>query len=157
MIGYPANRGAGVVTVIHSAFLAHGFSPNLVQEAPDTHTIMSLVGAGSGIGFVPLAAGHIKLPGVVLVPVPDIPPIPLALAWRYDDANPALRTLISLLPAVSAACRNTEGGAEHGAGDVAGSLGGQVIPMVGAAVPTSSIQQSANRRVGEPPMRHGAR
>lgn len=78
------------------------------QEVPDTHTIMSLVGAGAGIGFVPASAGHIKLPGVVLVPVPEIPPVPLALAWREDDTNPALQALIDLLSAVSAECRHTD-------------------------------------------------
>jgi DNA-binding transcriptional LysR family regulator len=107
VISHPTNRGAGVVTVIHNAFLAHGFSPNIVQEAPDTHTILSLVGAGAGIGYVPVSAGHIKLPGVVLVPVSDIPDIPLALAWREDHANPALRALIDLLDDVSAECRQT--------------------------------------------------
>jgi DNA-binding transcriptional LysR family regulator len=109
MISLLANRGAGLLTVIHSAFLAHGFSPNIVQEAPDTHTIMSLVGAGVGIGLIPASAAHIKLPGVILVPVPDIPPIPLALAWREGDTNPALQALIDLLPAVSAECRDPDG------------------------------------------------
>jgi DNA-binding transcriptional LysR family regulator len=109
VISYPANRGAGTLTVIHSAFLAHGFSPNIVQEAPDTHTIMSLVGAGAGIGFVLASAGHIKLPGVVLIPVPDIPPIPLALAWRENDTNPALLALVDLLDLVSAAVHDQSG------------------------------------------------
>jgi DNA-binding transcriptional LysR family regulator len=102
VISHPTKRGAGTVTVIHGAFLAHGFSPNIVQEAPDTHTIMSLVGAGAGIGYVPISAGHIKLPGVVLVPVADIPAVPLALAWRQDDTNPALLALVDLLDEVSA-------------------------------------------------------
>jgi DNA-binding transcriptional LysR family regulator len=104
VITLQTNRGAALHTVIHSAFAAHGLSPRIVQEAPDTHTIMSLVGAGVGIGYVPSSAGHIKLPGVTLVPVSDIPPVPLALAWREDDTNPALHTLIDLLPAVSAEC-----------------------------------------------------
>jgi DNA-binding transcriptional LysR family regulator len=102
VISLVANRGAGMLAVIDNAFLAHGFSPRIVQEAPDTHTILSLVGAEVGIGFVPASAAHIKLPGVVLVPVPEIPPIPLALAWRESDANPALQALIDLLPEVSA-------------------------------------------------------
>jgi DNA-binding transcriptional LysR family regulator len=113
VISYPSNRGAGVLTVIHGAFLAQGFTPNILQEAPDTHTIMLLVGAGAGIGFVPVTAGHIKLPGVVLVPVPDIPPLPLALAWREDDTNPALRALIDLIPAVSAECRDMDGDSDQ--------------------------------------------
>jgi DNA-binding transcriptional LysR family regulator len=108
VITNPPNSGAVMLTVIHGAFLAHGFSPNIVQVAPDTHTIMSLVGAGAGIGFVPVSAGHIKLPGVVLVPVPDIPPTPLALAWREHDTNPALLALVDLLDEVSAECRDTD-------------------------------------------------
>lgn len=110
VISLLSNHGAAVLTVIQSAFLAHGFSPNIVQEAPDTHTIMSLVGAGAGIGFVPASAEHIKPPGVVLVPVPEIPPVPLALAWREHDPNLALQALIDLLPAVSAECRQPDTG-----------------------------------------------
>jgi DNA-binding transcriptional LysR family regulator len=106
VISYAANRGPGMVSLIHSTFLKHGFSPNIAQEAPDTHTIMSLVGAGAGIGFVPVAAGHIKLPGVVLVPVPDIPAIPLVLGWRKNDPNPALHALIDLADEVSAECES---------------------------------------------------
>jgi DNA-binding transcriptional LysR family regulator len=104
VISHPRHRGSGTVTVIHNAFLAQGFSPNVVQEAPDTHTLLSLVGAGVGIGFVPSAADHIKLPGVVLVPVPDIPPVTLVLAWREADANPALRALIALADEVAPDC-----------------------------------------------------
>jgi DNA-binding transcriptional LysR family regulator len=96
------------VTLINDAFLAHGFGPNIVQEAPDTHTILSLVGAGAGIGFVPITADHIKLPGVVLIPVTDIPDIPLAMAWREHDGNPALHALIDLIDDVSADSGDTD-------------------------------------------------
>lgn len=105
VVSHPTNRGAGIVALIHRAFLKHGTSPNLVQEAPDTHTILSLVGAGVGIGFVPASAAHLKVPGVVLLPVSDIPPLPLALAWRKNDPNPALHALIDLLDEISAECR----------------------------------------------------
>ena len=71
------------VTLINYAFLAHGFGPNIVQEAPDTHTILSLVGAGAGIGFVPITADHIKLPGVVLIPVRTSQ----TSRWRWPGAS----------------------------------------------------------------------
>lgn len=104
IIGYPSNRGAAIAGSIHGAFINKGLSPNIVQEAPDTHTIMLLVGAGAGIGFVPEPAGHLKVPGVVLVPVPDIPALGLALAWRTNDPNPALHALIDILDEIAVEC-----------------------------------------------------
>ncbi|MEU1370928.1 LysR family transcriptional regulator [Streptomyces sp. NPDC005803] len=104
VVSHPTNRGAGIVALIHSAYLVHGASPRIVQEAPDTHTILTLVGAGVGIGFVPSSAGHLKVPGVVLVPARDIPPLPLALAWRAADPNPALHALIDLADEIAADC-----------------------------------------------------
>ncbi|MEY8040271.1 LysR substrate-binding domain-containing protein [Saccharopolyspora cebuensis] len=101
-ISYPADRGSVVNQVVQAACLQHGFRPEFVQEAPDTHTILSLVGAGAGVGLVPLSAGHLEVPGVVLLPVRDAPVVPLALAWREDDPNPALRGLVGLLDEVVA-------------------------------------------------------
>ncbi|MHA6800212.1 LysR substrate-binding domain-containing protein [Bounagaea algeriensis] len=97
IITYPTGRGSVVNQIVQAACLQRGFSPHFAQEAPDTHTILSLVGAGSGIGLVPASAGHLELPGVVLVPLPGAPAIPLALAWREDDPNPALHALVDLL------------------------------------------------------------
>ncbi|MEV0701676.1 LysR substrate-binding domain-containing protein [Saccharopolyspora sp. NPDC050389] len=101
-ISYPTNRGSVVNQLVQAACLQLGFSPNFVQEAPDTHTILSLVGAGSGVSLVPMTAGHLKVPGVVLVPVHDAPAVPLALVWREDDQNPALAGLVGLLDEVVA-------------------------------------------------------
>ncbi|MFC5750886.1 LysR substrate-binding domain-containing protein [Actinomadura rugatobispora] len=116
VISYPSKRASGTVTLLHSAFLAQGFSPNIVQEAPDTHTIMLLAAVGAGIGFVPMSASHLKVPGVVLVPVSDMPALPLALAWREGDDNPVLHALISLLDEVSAECHRWPGAESAEAG-----------------------------------------
>lgn len=99
---YPTDRGSVVNQVVLAACLQHGFSPNFAQEAPDTHTIMSLVGAGAGIGLVPLSAGHLEVPGVVVAQVFDAPQVPLGLAWREDDGNPALHALVGLLDEIAA-------------------------------------------------------
>jgi DNA-binding transcriptional LysR family regulator len=77
-------------------------SPPTNDSAPDTHTMLSLVGAGAGIGLVPVSAGHLEVPGVVLVPVTGVPPVPLALAWREDDPNPALHALVGLRAEIAA-------------------------------------------------------
>ena len=102
VISYPADRGSVVNQVVQAACLHLGFCPDFVQEGPDTHTILSLVGAGAGVGFVPMSAGHLDVPGVVLRPLTDAPPVPLALAWRRDDPNPALHALTGLLDEVVA-------------------------------------------------------
>lgn len=101
IVSYPSNRGSATVTMIHGAYRDHGYIPNIVQEAPDTHTLMLLVAVGGGIGFVPTSADHIKVPGVRLVLVTDMPHLPLALAWRRDDRNPILHALIDLIPELS--------------------------------------------------------
>lgn len=99
-ISYPTNRGSVINQAVQAACLRNGYNPEFAQEAPDTHTVLSLVGAGAGIGVVPQTAGHLEVPGVVLVPVHDAPAVPLALAWRSDDSNPALKGLVGLLDEV---------------------------------------------------------
>lgn len=132
IISYPSNRGSAAVTLIHSAFVDRGFTPNIVQEAPDTHTIMLLVAVGTGIGVVPVSADHLRVPGIVLVPVADMPPFPLALAWRRDHGNPVLGALTAELDDIATEIAPTaavppcvESGeaacSEHAAGAAAGS------------------------------------
>lgn len=102
IISYPFNSGSVINQLVQADCLRHGFSPYFAQEAPDTHTILYLVGAGTGIGLVPEMAKHLRVPGVLLVPVNDAPLIRLALVWREGDTNPALTGLVSLLDEVVA-------------------------------------------------------
>jgi DNA-binding transcriptional LysR family regulator len=110
LIAFPRDSGSVLLAQIHSAFVEHGYTPNIVQAAPDTHTVLSLVGAGIGVSFVPTSAAHMKLPGVVLVRVTDMPAIPLALAWREGSENSALQPLVGLLDDLSAAIPTPERG-----------------------------------------------
>ncbi|MFC9454861.1 LysR substrate-binding domain-containing protein [Streptomyces sp. NPDC056983] len=96
-VSYPAGRGSIVRDLVMSAFLAQGATPRIVQDAPDTHTLLSLVGASVGIGLTPDSAGHLAVPGVTLVPVLDAPALPLGLAWRADDTDPAVAALVDLV------------------------------------------------------------
>lgn len=104
LIGYPSGRGAAIASVVRGAFTQHELNPDISQEAPDTHTIMLLAGAGTGIGLVPASAAHLKVPGVVVVPVRDLRPVALALAWLADSPNPALGSLTGLIDEVRSEC-----------------------------------------------------
>ena len=45
--------------------LDSGFSPNVIQEVTEMHTIVSLVAAGMGVSLVPLSTRNIRSQGVV--------------------------------------------------------------------------------------------
>ncbi|MBC3192969.1 LysR family transcriptional regulator [Pseudonocardia sp. C8] len=101
LIDYPSQRGVVFSGAVRAAFVQRGLAPNVVQEAPDTFTLMLLVGAGAGIGFVPMSVSCLAAPGVVLVPVDDLPPTTLGMVWRQDTHNPALRALTDLLDRIA--------------------------------------------------------
>ncbi|TCP57252.1 DNA-binding transcriptional LysR family regulator [Tamaricihabitans halophyticus] len=99
-ISYPAGRGSVVNQTVRDACLAEGFAFQRKQEAPDTHTILSLVGAGMGVGMVPNSAEHLEVPNVTLVALDGGPYVPLGLAWRDEPPAPALAALLGLLDEV---------------------------------------------------------
>lgn len=60
-----SQRGAGYHVQLMNLCLASGFSPNVIQEVTEIHTIVSLVAAGMGVSLVPLSARNIRSQGVV--------------------------------------------------------------------------------------------
>ncbi|POX42581.1 LysR family transcriptional regulator [Streptomyces sp. Ru73] len=97
LVGYPSGRGSVVRKLLRITFAERGLTLEVAQEAPDTHTILSLVAAGAGVGLVPVSARHLGVPGVTLLPVADAPAVPLGLAWRDGDPDPAVRALVGLV------------------------------------------------------------
>ena len=75
-----------------------GFVPSIVQVAPDTWTLVSLVAAGIGVALtVSTVAENVHYPGVVFLPLDDeMAPILLQLVWRADNDSPALREVLRL-------------------------------------------------------------
>ena len=75
-----------------------GFVPSIVQVAPDTWTLVSLVAAGIGVALtVSTVAENVHYPGVVFLPLDDeMAPILLQLVWRTDNDSPALREVLRL-------------------------------------------------------------
>jgi DNA-binding transcriptional LysR family regulator len=71
-------------------------SPRVVQEGLNEATILSLVSTGLGVGWVLGTARWRSPENVVILPVADLKmPLPLALAWRRDNASPLLVNFVA--------------------------------------------------------------
>ena len=82
-----------VISACHDA----GFSPNVVQEAGEISTIVSLVAAGLGVSLVPASMEQVRSEGIAYRPVQGkAVRIALALAWRRDHPSALVRNLVSV-------------------------------------------------------------
>jgi DNA-binding transcriptional LysR family regulator len=82
--------------LMHACFRGGLSSPRIVQEGLNEATILSLVSAGLGVGWV-LGSARWRCPdSVVIMPVADLKiPQPQALAWRRDNRSPLLANFIA--------------------------------------------------------------
>ena len=82
--------------LMHACFRGGLKSPRIVQEGLNEATILSLVSAGLGVGWV-LGTARWRCPeGVVIRSVVDLNiPLVLALAWRRDNTSPLLASFIA--------------------------------------------------------------
>jgi DNA-binding transcriptional LysR family regulator len=90
-VSYPARQGSSLRDAAMRACAEVGFWPRVVQEAPDTYTVVALVGAAVGVALLPASAEKLQLEGVVFRPVTgaDVQ-VPITLAWREGDPSPVL-------------------------------------------------------------------
>lgn len=96
-VSFPSNAGSTVRDATVKACEDAGFNPRVVQEAPDSYTILALVAAGVGVTLTVTSCQHIQQTGLVYRPLAG-PPIRLqaALAWRPDNPSAALRTVLAV-------------------------------------------------------------
>ncbi|XVQ10732.1 LysR family transcriptional regulator [Spirillospora sp. CA-255316] len=96
-VTFPGTRGSAVRDALVHACVAAGFQPRIVQEAPDSYTILALVGAGVGVTLTVSSVQHIRIPGMVYRPLAGRPNVlELALAWRADNPSAALRSVLAV-------------------------------------------------------------
>lgn len=80
-----------------AACLSGGLVPKIVQEVVGIGHILSLVSVGIGLGFVPSSAKWRHQEGIVLRTVSDLNLLfKVDLAWRSDNASPALQQFVKL-------------------------------------------------------------
>jgi DNA-binding transcriptional LysR family regulator len=80
--------------LIHECYRGGLKAPRIVQEGLNEATILSLVAAGMGVGWV-LDTARGRSPNIIL-PVNDLDvPQPVYLAWRKDNTSPLLGAFIN--------------------------------------------------------------
>jgi len=79
-----------------------GFSPNVVQEARETFTILNLVRAGLGVSLVPSSAERMKVPGLRFHPVRTNAAIwRVGVAWqRSSESHKLISHFVEIIRSV---------------------------------------------------------
>lgn len=95
---YARKRAPGFHDCILGILNDAGFSPHVVQEASEMHTLVSLVAAGLGIAIAPSSIQLLHhVPGVVVRKLSrKLPLSEIALAVRKHDPSPAIRLFVEL-------------------------------------------------------------
>jgi DNA-binding transcriptional LysR family regulator len=78
-------------------FQAEGLIDNIAYTCDDTLSLLALVSAGVGIGFVPEWAARLPSPDYALKSVQEIDLVlELAIAWKSDDRSPRRERIIDI-------------------------------------------------------------
>jgi len=92
---YPSAQGSRIREALMVAATHSGFNPRVVQEAPDTYTLLSLVAAGVGVALTVSSVQEVQVPGLVFRTLSDsIPDLETALVWRHDNPSKAMRSVL---------------------------------------------------------------
>ena len=95
-VALAADPGSTVRDTFIRASYDAGFSPDIVQVASDSWTLMALVGAGVGLTFtLDTAVANVPRERIRVVRLAEeLTPSYARLAWRRDGESPALREVL---------------------------------------------------------------
>jgi DNA-binding transcriptional LysR family regulator len=92
----PHHLGGGLYNQILRFFQQTNFTPNVVQEATQLQTTISLVAGGVGVALVPASLQNLQRPGVVYKMLQEpTPELEIAVAWRQHDSSPVLQKFVN--------------------------------------------------------------
>ncbi len=103
VVMYPSGWAGGFRDLIFSACRDAGFVPRVVHEVVQVHTVLALVGAGIGVGFVPRSISVLGAPGVVFMALRPAPATRFVLAFDTAVESPARDRLAELIVVVDGA------------------------------------------------------
>ncbi len=96
---FPRDRGPGFFDQLISVCRDSGFTPRIVQEAPQID-VLALVAAGFGLSILPESVRELRRADIVLRPIIGSPTTELRLVWRTGDPSPALARFIETVRSV---------------------------------------------------------
>lgn len=91
----PEKSGKGYYESIIDLCRIEGFQPNIVQNAQEQQTIISLVAAELGVAIVPESSTKILNESVVFLPIKQNHKKTTSLAWLKDSNSPAVKLFVS--------------------------------------------------------------
>lgn len=95
-VSFPAGSGSSLRDATVRACEEAGFNPRVVQEAPDSYTILALVAAGVGVTLTLTSCQHIQQTGLVYRPLKDADIwLQSALAWRPDNPSATVQAVLA--------------------------------------------------------------
>ncbi len=97
-VTFPATQGSTVRDAMMRITAAHGFTPRVLQEAPDSYAILGLVAAGIGVTITVSSVQHIVTPGLVYRDLAG-PPMHLAavIVWRKNENSAAVTAVLDVM------------------------------------------------------------
>ena len=99
---FPRPLAPGLYDQIISLCQQAAFSPNVVQEAIQMQTIVTLVASEIGIAIVPISLQNLQRTGVVYKPlIEPTPQAAIALAWRTQDTSPTVQRFLEVVKQVA--------------------------------------------------------
>jgi DNA-binding transcriptional LysR family regulator len=96
---FPRARGPGFFDFLMSYCRVCGFTPQIVQEAPQID-VLALVAAGFGLSILPESVRELRRADLVLRPIIGSPTTELRLVWRSGDPAPAVARFVEIVRAV---------------------------------------------------------
>jgi DNA-binding transcriptional LysR family regulator len=99
---YPRMIGLGLYDEVFTVCHRVGFTPRVVQEAPQIASVVNLVAAEMGVSIVPGPMEQVRVAGVAYRRFEGLAPVARhACAMRRGDTSPAVRNFMALAAATA--------------------------------------------------------
>ena len=97
-VSFPARQGATLRAASLRLALEAGFSPRVMQEAPDSYAILGLVAAGVGVTLTLSSVSHISHPGLAYRELKGSPTyLAAVVVWPKHNVSRAAQAVLGLM------------------------------------------------------------